>query len=475
MHLVHQNIFEFDCASKERGKEVQNNLSSVLEKDFYPKLEILLDQYEVENHFLQIESLTVELPKIKGENWQHELCKNALEEIEKHLKNTYPKKEIQQNSDIKPYYSQKSLCDKLFFEFLRTGAISENVFTKNLEEIFSTLEITPHFLQSLILILEDDMETAIRYYFNTSDQFKSKVKDNIFQNIIPTKWKSFLSNKNNFQHISDLETWLYDLEHQYLPQSIKDNEKIFEKFLEKRNKEINKKVTLIKDLNTDFTEDNATNFKQKKGKKETVVFKIDKVKDTEIDKKSPINQESLELTEEEKEFFRTILIAVNNFVENAGLVILHPFLKILFERSNLCENENWISEESQHRAILLSQYLISGKTEIFENELVLNKLLCGFPIEDVVNTKLVLSDFEKGICTNLLEAVLQHWGPLERSSVETLRETFLQRNGKLCRTTTNQELWAEEKGVDILLDQLPWGIGTIKTPWMTEFLICNWK
>ena len=66
MHLVHQNIFEFDCASKETGKEVQKNLSSILEKEFYPKLEILLDQYEVENHFWKIENLTLELPKIKG-------------------------------------------------------------------------------------------------------------------------------------------------------------------------------------------------------------------------------------------------------------------------------------------------------------------------------------------------------------------------------------------------------------------------
>ena len=81
MHLIHQNIFEFDCTSKERGKEVQENLSSILEKEFYPKLEILLDEYEIENHLWQIENLTLELPKIKAKNWQQELCKSALEQV----------------------------------------------------------------------------------------------------------------------------------------------------------------------------------------------------------------------------------------------------------------------------------------------------------------------------------------------------------------------------------------------------------
>ena len=475
MHLIHQNIFEFDCTSKERGKEVQENLSSILEKEFYPKLEILLDEYEIENHLWQIENLTLELPKIKAKNWQQELCKLALEEMENHLKQSYPKKEIQQSTAGNDRYSKKETCEQLILEFLTTGAISENVFSKNLTEICTAIEVTPLFLENLILVFEEDMESAIRYYFNSPEDFKIKVKENIFQNTIPKKWKDFLTGENNFQDISDLETWLYDLDHEYLPPSIKDHEKKIEEFLENRNRDLDKKITLIKDLNTDFKEDISTNFRQKKGKKEKVVFKIDRVKDGKNDDKSDIKRKNLENRDLQNEFNRTFIFELNNYVENAGLVILHPFLKPLFEQTSLCENDNWISEESQHRAILLSQYLISGKTEIFENELVLNKLICGLPIESIVNTKLVLSELEKEKCENLLTAVLEYWKPLQASSAETLRETFLQRNGKLSLKNNNQELWVEEKGVDILLEQLPWGIGTIKTPWMTEFLICNWR
>ena len=64
---------------------------------------------------------------------------------------------------------------------------------------------------------------------------------------------------------------------------------------------------------------------------------------------------------------------------------------------------------------------------------------------------------------------------MSTSSIEALQQTFLQREAKLTRLPNHEyELWFEEKGVDILLDQLPWGLGTIQTPWMENYLICHW-
>lgn len=95
--------------------------------------------------------------------------------------------------------------------------------------------------------------------------------------------------------------------------------------------------------------------------------------------------------------------------------------------------------------------------------------------DDLVNTKLKITQKEKEKCNSLLNAVKEYWKPMEKSSVEALRETFLQRDGKLDQSNPNAiELWVEEKGYDILLAQLPWGIGTIKTPWMDFYLISNW-
>src|SRR5258706_4778710 len=68
------------------------------------------------------------------------------------------------------------------------------------------------------------------------------------------------------------------------------------------------------------------------------------------------------------------------FIGNAGLVILFPFLRQMFSNLDLCRNKQFRSEYSQIRAVLLSQYLIAGSAEIAEHELLLNKILCGFPL-----------------------------------------------------------------------------------------------
>ncbi|MBC7862174.1 MAG: hypothetical protein IAF38_04315, partial [Bacteroidia bacterium] len=94
----------------------------------------------------------------------------------------------------------------------------------------------------------------------------------------------------------------------------------------------------------------------------------------------------------------------------------------------------------------------------------------------VVNTKLKITPKEKKLALSLLEAVLENWKTMGTSSVEALQETFLQREGKLeLQANDTYELWVEEKGYDVLLAQLPWGIGMVKTPWMENYLTCHWN
>uniref|UniRef100_UPI0027DCBFD6 contractile injection system tape measure protein n=1 Tax=uncultured Chryseobacterium sp. TaxID=259322 RepID=UPI0027DCBFD6 len=164
------------------------------------------------------------------------------------------------------------------------------------------------------------------------------------------------------------------------------------------------------------------------------------------------------------------------YINNAGLVILHPFLLNLFQKLCLCKGAIWTDKESQHKAVLLTQYLITGQEIFFENELILNKLMCCFPVENVINTRQKLSKEEKEICNDLLLVVIEYWSVMKNTSVEALRETFLQRAGKLSLSEVHSsELWVEEKGVDVLLSSLPWGIGMIQTPWMDNFLHCYWN
>lgn len=164
------------------------------------------------------------------------------------------------------------------------------------------------------------------------------------------------------------------------------------------------------------------------------------------------------------------------YIENSGLVILHPFLIHLFEQLKLCKNEEWTSKRNQCKAVLITQYLITGSTVFFENDLVLNKIICGLEADAVIDVAIKLSAKEIREAKGLLEAVIGYWKALKNSSIDGLRETFLQRNGKLLiKEETNAELWVEQKGFDVLMAQIPWGIGMVKTPWMKSFLECNWN
>ena len=106
--------------------------------------------------------------------------------------------------------------------------------------------------------------------------------------------------------------------------------------------------------------------------------------------------------------------------------------------------------------------------------LLLPKLLCALNFEEPVPNKIDLSEKEKEESETLLKSVLGHWEPLRRTSIEGLRQTFFQREGRLTPTETGWKLRVEQKTVDILLDKLPWGYSTIKLPWMKNILNVEW-
>lgn len=474
MHLVHQNIFEFDCASKKTGKVLQDTLSIFLQQKFYPQLEILLNRYEVPDQVWKIDNLNLELPEIKAKNWQKDLCKNALEEIEKYLKTNQPKSVDPGKSDLKIFHSEMELCEKLFFQFLKTGMISENTFSRNLATIISKIELTPAFLQSIISIFEEDPQTVIRYYFNISESFKTKIKQSIITLPISEKWKPFFINEVKFKNISDLEKRIFNLAKENLTISMTQMDEIQNEISTKKSLKGTKK-TELKIEKEENLHDLIPNLNQIKAENKSEESLLKKTQNVNTSRNSALNLETFKGVKTDIKTDHQFHFEENIYIDNSGLIILHPFLKALFEQCDLCKNHFWTSEESQHKAVLLTQYLTNSKEEIFENDLVLNKILCGLTVECVVNTKLVISQEEKERCKNLLKAVLEYWKSLNNSSAETLQETFLQRKGKLSFKNNHPELWVEEKGVDVLLQELPWGIGTIKTPWMNQFLICNWR
>jgi Contractile injection system tape measure protein len=162
------------------------------------------------------------------------------------------------------------------------------------------------------------------------------------------------------------------------------------------------------------------------------------------------------------------------YVNNSGIVILHYFLKPFFEDLKLFSGGKFINDQKHQRAVLLLHYLATGTVEVAEYDLPLQKILCGYPLENTLPASIVLTRKEKAESKKLLNAVIDYWAPLRNTSIEGLRYTFLQRDGKLIKKENGWQLIVEQKTVDILLGKLPWGFSTIRLPWMEQILSVDW-
>ncbi len=155
-------------------------------------------------------------------------------------------------------------------------------------------------------------------------------------------------------------------------------------------------------------------------------------------------------------------------VQDAGIVLLHPFLLELFKECELWHDGHWRQLSSSHKAVYLLAWLSSGDTDIPEYLLPLHKTLCGVPLEEPLETGFELNQTDIANCTDLLKAVVNHWTAIGRTSPDGLREGFLQRPGKLEKKKKGWLLTVEKKAQDVLLGKLPWGISIISYPWMNE-------
>lgn len=161
------------------------------------------------------------------------------------------------------------------------------------------------------------------------------------------------------------------------------------------------------------------------------------------------------------------------YINCAGLVLLHPFLPRLFKVLGIADDDALLQPA---RALCLLHYLATGQCIAPEYELLLPKLLCNLPLEQPVESDVDLTAAELEEAAALLEAAVRHWDALGNTSADGLRGAFLVRRGKLsARSDGDWLLQVETNSFDILLDQLPWGFGMIKLPWMEKILWVEWR
>jgi hypothetical protein len=155
------------------------------------------------------------------------------------------------------------------------------------------------------------------------------------------------------------------------------------------------------------------------------------------------------------------------------VVILHPFLPRLFEALGIAAGDELID---QNRALCLLHHLATGELTAPEHRLALAKVMCGVSLDEPVRADVGLTMAETEESIAMLNAAIGHWEALRGTSPEALRGEFLMRAGSLTVDLDGDWLLrVETRSVDILLDQLPWGLSLIKLPWMRRLLRVEWR
>ncbi|WP_430408828.1 contractile injection system tape measure protein [Kordia sp.] len=158
--------------------------------------------------------------------------------------------------------------------------------------------------------------------------------------------------------------------------------------------------------------------------------------------------------------------------EKAGLILLNPFLVRFFTGAKLVNADNKITAVG--KAAMLLHFLATGTEEATDVELTLEKIFLGIPLDTIINYQTPLTDEDKALCNELLQAVIQHWSVLKNSSENTLRDMFIKREGQITFKKDSITLVVERLAQDILLDKVPWSIGLFQLKWMDKRMHIEW-
>ena len=166
------------------------------------------------------------------------------------------------------------------------------------------------------------------------------------------------------------------------------------------------------------------------------------------------------------------------YIDNAGLSLLIPFLPAAMRDAGLLNQDGDFPDHRARAVAILLLAEATGESTIPPSGLVtdplaLNKILCGWP-EEIPWTGEKLPEAACKAADRILHTVAAHWKAMAGLDAQSLRREFLQRRGVLKRAPY-PVLHVEKKTQDTLLNDLPWVLSIIRTPWMDAPMKVAWN
>jgi len=459
LHRIRKQTIELNFESSGDSTGLQNQVAQVFYEKLQPRMEVLFDEMFGMDHHVAIDKLEIDLGLLNRTNWEHEFTEQAILRLKAEL--------VQINKEeIDIHKIEENAAEEAFFFFLENGFMPWNKRIDSIAEMEQLLRVNEKLILQLKKLVGQKSKAAERLVWQFSKDFTSRIMAEITKD-----------RENALTEIFAL------LEKLNLLQSGKFIDALTHKQIDKHAVDAAILNLFASDTGKNKVEQFFTFLLSKiEGNSELKAEILEIINYLKINKKStnlnpeeePKPEKNKEKRSREKEESDSEMPLDAIYISNAGLVLLHPFLESLFEQLGLIHENKWIDTPLHYKAVLASEFLVTGTDEYEEFNLVLNKILCGIGLDEIVVTEMRISEEIRQECEDLLNEVITHWSVLRNTSNDGLRETFLQRSGKLSKTVDGWLLQVEQKSVDILLNHLPWGIGIVKLPWMNEMLFVEW-
>lgn len=469
-HIIQKQTFEISFENPATAVGLQDRIALLFYEQIKPRMEQLLDEMFGHDQYASIDTLEIDLGLLNDVNWEQEITDKTLEKLKNSLTDA-------RDHQVGVLQYRAQVAAQTFFFFLENGFMPWNSRVKTSAELEQLLTPDSALISRLkeIILLKDVVAERLVYQF--SENFIHRVMNKTTENQQETIQPVLLL---LHQHP------VWHAQHQPLPKISKktmdiallkyfartqklSTEHFFSFLLNMLQGDEALEAGIHEIINTVFA-GNINILDPEKIIEQEHVEKQKAGKTSKTGKKEEQPDNALRIVK--KTTANSVADAI--YIENAGLVLLHPFLMHLFENFGLVRNDVWIDATCQQKAVLVLHYLAKGISPAEEFELVLNKIMCGLQPEDVINTEIQPDESALAECESLLASVISHWRVLRNTSAGSFRETFLLRNGKLSKVDQGWLLQVEQKTFDVLLNHLPWGIGIIKMPIMSEMLFVEW-
>ncbi|MEP6465174.1 MAG: contractile injection system tape measure protein [Parafilimonas sp.] len=497
LHIIHKQKVILNINSMDDAFNYQNTVSKLFANGLSTAIEQLLDELDTPNTVTRIDELKVDLGEIIGSGFNQQFKDKLLDGLKNSI--TTAQRNPGKNATI---IKQSASLKDGFIHFIKRGTFPWYIEAKNMAAfeacLFSTWNDADW--KSITDWLQDNFGKTI------IERLVWQFSNNFLKQILSTSLSEVIDDQNCLMLLNDLQYLNNRLENknqsskEFLTQtfsfvfhankSYSLNTLIADQILEavkNENASFNKYYDdIVSNIKTDIITTIVNNIEFLLEKQVSLnhvsandILIKDKEKLNEILISDHLNEtqagKKIESSKSLKNKNKSLADDTEPLViHNCGIVLLHPFLQSYFEELLLIRNKSFVSDDAQKKCILLLHYLSTGINEAEEFDLALEKILCGYALEETLPTTINLTQQQIDESAKLLEIVINYWSPLKNTSAEGLQKTFLQREGKLGAKENGWQLTIEQKTVDILLNKLPWGFSTIKLPWMKDMLSVNW-